>query len=92
MPEQEQTQHPRHWHLDKRFTIGNLITSLVIIGSVFIWVYKLDQRISLVEQSVLFQKEIHERDNTQTRRVYEEIKLALRRIEDKLDGKADKQQ
>ncbi|MDH5602154.1 MAG: hypothetical protein OEY78_12725 [Gammaproteobacteria bacterium] len=88
MPEAAAAKH--NWHLDKRFTVGNLLTMVTIIVAVLAWVYKLDQRMALLEQSVIHQKEIHERDKQATASQYQDIKSSLLRIENKLDNKADK--
>lgn len=90
-----------HWHLDKRFTIGNILTMMTLFVSVIVYVFtsekqsaqimaKLDQRIALVEQTVKFQGDLIALNESRRDEQYREIKGYLQEIVGELKRKADK--
>ena len=72
------------WHLDKRVSVGHLITTLAIVGAAALWMIRLEGRIDLADQ----------RDNQLNTRIIEihmrlevaeaEIIRRLERIQDTL--------
>lgn len=67
------------WRLEKTVNVGHILTTLVIGISLFAWINTIEKRITTLE--------VAERYNSDD---FSEIKASLRRIEDKLDRKADK--
>lgn len=49
MIEQQQREH---WKWDKHVNVGHVITTLVMVVSVFTWVGKTDQRIAILEERI----------------------------------------
>jgi hypothetical protein len=37
------------WHLDKRVSVGHLITTLAMVAAISMWLFRLEGRIDLVE-------------------------------------------
>jgi len=74
------------WHLDKRVSVGHLITTLAIVGAAALWMLRLEGRINLVElrdaQMNIRIMEVHARLKV----AEAEIIRRLERIEDKLDS------
>jgi beta-lactam-binding protein with PASTA domain len=70
---------PGGWHLDKRVSVGHIVTTLMALLAALFAYANLETRVSVLE--------------VQTNSVKEdigEIKRATLRIEDKLDRKVDK--
>ena len=83
-------QRGRQWHLDKSISVGHLLTTLLIAGSVFTWALKIDTRISIIETKQEQSKEDRVRIEKQNSQNYAEIKDTLIRIEAKIDRKRDR--
>ena len=76
---------PERWHIKREFQLGHLITTLVMAGSVIMYIGKMEQRIALVEQTVQQQRE---RDDRQDRAIAEAlgaINARLSKLDDKMD-------
>ncbi|MFT5439125.1 MAG: hypothetical protein ACI9MJ_000986 [Alphaproteobacteria bacterium] len=80
----------RGWHLDKRVSVGHIVTTLAVAVSVVIWLNNIDKRISVVEE--IAQQHAERFDRTEKRWEQEliNVRRMLERIEDKLDRKADR--
>jgi hypothetical protein len=76
---------------DGTITLGNLLTAFGMVIPVFIWGTTVETR--LAEKTALIRsiENRQDRDGKSHLDAQTEIKASLRRIEDKLDGKADKQ-
>lgn len=79
-----------HWHLEKTISIGHIITTIAIAGSVLTWAMRMDTRVSVVETQLHHAAEQQQRFESNSRDGMNEIKAALIRIEQKIDNKADK--
>ena len=55
--------HHHGWDFDKRISLGNVLTVVVIAASFFAYVSKMDRRIDLLEQRV--EIEVQQRKETQ---------------------------
>lgn len=80
-------QQPNNrWHLDKRVSVGHLITTLAMVAAVSMWLLRLEGRIDLVDQrdaQISARIEMLDAD----RKIRDdEIIRKLERIEDKLDA------
>lgn len=78
------------WHLRKEVTVGQIITIITILFSGLWYISTVETRLSLLERedSVLLSR-IDTTDKGMVRAL-DQINITLRRIEDKLDRKADK--
>ncbi len=80
----------RSWHLDRRVSVGHIVTTLAVAVSLVVWLNDIDKRISVLEE--IAQQHAERFDRTDKRWEQELINLRrmLERIEDKIDRKADR--
>lgn len=80
----------RGWHLEKSVSIGHIIATVSIAGSVLLWAMKMDSRVSVLENEQIHARQTDERIERAWRDDMLELKAGILRIEVKLDRKADK--
>ena len=78
------------WHLEKTVSVGHIITTLTVAGSVLIWALHMDTRVSLLEAGQDNSKQADVRIENNLERTVNRIEGSLIRIEAKIDNKADK--
>ncbi|MCW7556498.1 hypothetical protein NX722_28450 [Endozoicomonas gorgoniicola] len=74
-----------HWHLDRKLNITHLISTVMIIASLFLWGGGIERRIDGNAKDIAHLKEVQERDRQQDKEAREEFKSQLKSIETKLD-------
>ena len=65
---------PERWHLKKEIQVTHVVSTLLLLGAVFTYVSKVDQRLTIVETQLIAQ-----RDSTMVQRAQ------LERMDAKLD-------
>ena len=65
---------PERWHLKKEIQVTHVVSTLLLVGAVFAYVSKIDQRLTVVETQLIAQ-----RDSTMVQRAQ------LERMDAKLD-------
>jgi len=65
---------PERWHLKKEIQVTHVVSTLLLVGAVFAYVSKIDQRLTIVETQLIAQ-----RDSTMVQRAQ------LERMDAKLD-------
>ena len=65
---------PERWHLKKEIQVTHVVSMLLLVGAVFAYVSKIDQRLTIVETQLIAQ-----RDSSMVQRVQ------LERMDAKLD-------
>ena len=78
------------WHLDRRISVGHLVTTLVAALGAVVWIQRLEANLMLEAQATAVQSLRIDRLEQRTEGQLREIRAALARIEQKLDRKADK--
>lgn len=73
------------WHIKREIQIGHLITTMSVAFSVIWYAGKLEQRIALVEQSVVAQRERDAAQDSAALQAYQQTRAQLDRIDAKLD-------
>ena len=73
------------WHIKREIQIGHLITTMSVAFSVIWYAGKLEQRIALVEQSVVTQRERDASQDSAALQAYQQTRAQLDRIDAKLD-------
>ena len=53
----EQNEQPERWHLKKEIQITHVFTTLALVGAVYAYVQKVDQRLTIVETQLVAQRE-----------------------------------
>ena len=48
---------PERWHLKKEIQITHVVSTLLLVGSVFVYVSKVEQRLTVVETQLIAQRE-----------------------------------
>ena len=89
-PQQPERRAKQAWHLDKTVSIGHLITTLTVAGSVLIWAMNVSTRVSVLESEVVHGKLMDERLESQLKESVQRIEAAVVRIEAAVAQKADK--
>ena len=46
------TEPNNRWHLDKRVSVGHLITTAVMLASIALWLVRLEGRINLADNNI----------------------------------------
>ena len=67
-------KQPERWHLKKEIQVTHVVSTLLLVGAVFAYVSKIDQRLTIVETQLIAQ-----RDSTMVQRAQ------LERMDAKLD-------
>jgi hypothetical protein len=81
MPEE---QNNNRWHLDKRVSVGHLITTVAMISAAALWLLRLEGRVDLADNEIEHNAErIVELDTARATRDNEIIRR-LERIQDTL--------
>ncbi|WP_405418685.1 hypothetical protein NUW46_04975 [Marinobacter sp. MA] len=75
----------RGWHIDKGIPIAVLITVVGLAVSISRDQSKQDERIALVESSVRMLQEARVNDQARTQKTYDELRVDIRRMNEKLD-------
>ena len=78
------------WHLDRRVSVGHIVTTLAVAVGVVLWMQRLEAGTMLNAQAAALQSVRIDRLEDRTESQFREIKESLARIEQKLDRKADK--
>ena len=48
---------PERWHLKKEIQVTHVVSTLLLVGSVFVYVSKVEQRLTVVETQLIGQRE-----------------------------------
>ena len=48
---------PERWHLKKEIQVTHIVSTLMLMGAVFAYVSKIDQRLTIVETQLIAQRE-----------------------------------
>lgn len=73
------------WHLSKSINIGHLITTAMVVISVFAYINSFDKRLTENELEVTHIKEVAKANLTRNDEKYRELKSDLKEINRKLD-------
>lgn len=86
-PPSDMTPRPitDHWHIKKEVQIGHILTTLSVAFSVIWYAGKLEQRIALVEKSVITQEKRDDAQDNATNAAVSQIRAQFDRIDAKLD-------
>lgn len=78
-------EHRRQWHLEKSVSISHIISTLMIAGTVFVYIGRMDTRIALLEQSNNQQASVDQRQDMERNESFREFRENMKLINDKLD-------
>lgn len=80
----------KQWHLERSVSVGHILTTVTLVVAALIYVLRVEGRVDLVERATHNNQERIARVEQRVNVDIAEIKTLLRRIEDKLDRKADR--
>lgn len=85
------------WHLDRRVSVGHIVTTLVVSVSAVVWMMRLESGVLLNRQAIVAQRErigwierAVKEDQADIKQTLHRIWDTLQRVEDKVDSKADR--
>lgn len=73
------------WHLDRRISLGHLVTTATLLVAMMLWAGRMDTRTSLLEVSLNRQAAVDRRQDEATQQLREEIRAELRALNEKMD-------
>lgn len=73
------------WHLDRRVSVGHLVTTLTVLVAMVMWGARLETRIVLMEQDAARQARVDARQESEVQRLREEIREELKSLNAKMD-------
>ncbi|MBI5138005.1 MAG: hypothetical protein HZA24_11815 [Nitrospirae bacterium] len=74
-----------NWHLDRRVSVGHLVTTLTVLVAMVLWGARLETRIVLMEQDAARQARVDARQEADVQRLREEIREELKSLNAKMD-------
>lgn len=74
-----------NWHLDRRISLGHLVTTVTVLVAMVLWGAHLETRLVVVEDTLGRQAAVDGRQDAETERMRQEIREELRRLNEKLD-------
>ena len=78
-------ENGNEWHLDRRVSVGHLVTTFTVLVAMVLWGARLETRIVLIEQAAARQARIDARQDAETQRTREEIREELKSLNGKID-------
>lgn len=83
-----------HWSVSKQVNISHIISTMVIAGTAFMFIMRLETQIRLTEQR-LDQLEVNANRvelsvSSKIDKGFDDLRRQIQRLDDKLDGKQDK--
>lgn len=73
------------WHLKKEIQLGHIITTLTVALSAVIYTQKLEQRIAIMENQMVAQRDRDERQDVTNKEMMNHLRSHLDRMELKID-------
>lgn len=79
------------WHFDKRINVGEVLTTIALAGSVFIWLSSVESRVATLTTQVDSIKESQVAQTESIRREMTYLRGSIDKLNDKLDRLIEKQ-
>lgn len=74
----------RLWHFEKSISVGHLLTTLTIGGSILLWALGMETRIIVLENAITHQKDVNARMEKEVSTRLDTVSASLIRIEEKM--------
>jgi hypothetical protein len=79
-----------HWHIDKRITIGHLITTVTVAVSVILYVTAVEKRVALLESKFDMTQTASREQERRMDKQFDKVLSAIEGLSIKIDQKQDK--
>lgn len=79
------TAKPEAWHIKREVQISHLLATVSVVFSVIWYAGKLEQRIALIEQAILMQRDRDTSQDATSNATVEQMRRQLDKIDTKLD-------
>lgn len=73
-------QDRRHWTLDKSFNVTHVLTTVGLIGSLFMYANSMDKRVAILEEKTLAQVRSTQVAQEDMKELGNEVKVELRAL------------
>ncbi len=77
---------PDGWHVDKRISIGHLITTATVAVALMVWMFELENRVTVSEVKITAVEKSYEKATGDQSVQYVEIIRRLERLDQKIDA------
>ena len=72
------------WHLDKRVSVGHIVSTVAVTAAVVFWMFRLEGRVAVNEVNISNLAAVVAASRTERQSQYTEIIRRLERIDDRL--------
>ncbi|OWY40061.1 hypothetical protein CEK28_04820 [Xenophilus sp. AP218F] len=86
-----ETARAPSWHFEKRINLGDVLTTLALVGTLLGFMLTLDRRLTVVEEKQAQQAVIDRQQDERQREQSNEVKAELKDIGAKLDKLVERQ-
>ena len=76
---------PARWQIDRHISVGHLLTTATVAVAILIWMFKLETRVTVVENNIQQMQVLAADSRALTDRQYGEIIRRLERIDNNLN-------
>ena len=73
-------KQPERWHLKKEIQVTHVVSTLLLVGAVFAYVSKIDQRLTVVETQLIAQREASAVQRVQLERMDAKLDRLIERL------------
>lgn len=73
------------WHISRAVSVTHILSTITIVGALFIYLSDQNQRISTNENNILHLQDTQQEDRKAAERRYDDFRTDLRSIDKKLD-------
>ncbi|WP_054285110.1 hypothetical protein [Gulbenkiania mobilis] len=81
----------RSWQFERRINLGDVFSTLALVGTLALFMFNLDKRVTVVEEKQAQQTSIDAAQNDRMREMNSEVKGELKDISAKLDKLVERQ-
>ena len=85
------TQPNGSWHFERRINLGDVLTSLAMVGTLALFMFNLDKRVTVVEERQAQQAAVDRQQDERMREMITDVRGALRDSNEKLDKLVERQ-
>lgn len=85
------TQQTGSWHFERRINLGDVLTSLTMVGTLALFMFNLDKRVTVVEERQAQQAAVDRQQDERMREMITDVRGVLKDSNEKLDKLVERQ-